>query len=361
VPRRSILHLTSVLSTYSSILDALIRVAVSGIPRGYQFPRLDGNWLLDKHRKQILAVSPEIELIEFPETVVHGMRKLEGIEVALTEGGNTTHYAGELDREDYEKFFKNRNLKWIQLCSTGFSDNITPEILEGKVTLTNSVSIHTVPISESVLAGMLEHAKRFSQRRVDQRERLWRQVYCNDLEGATVLIIGLGNLGRRIARLCNAFEMRVIGTKRSLEPVENVDDVLPVSELRARLPEADYVVVVAPLTPETEGLLGEVEFGAMKDTCYFINVGRGKVADKDALIDALKEKRIGGAYLDCFAVEPLPVESPLWGLENVFLIPHDSHSSPKIGDRIVDQFCENLKRYVSGEPLLNICDPRRGY
>jgi phosphoglycerate dehydrogenase-like enzyme len=338
----------------------MIRVAVSGIPRGYQFPRSDGNWLMDKHREQILAVSPEVELLELPETVVHGMEIVEGIEILFGEGGNTTHYAGELDRADYEKFFT-PNLKWVQLCSTGFSDNITPEILDGRVILTNSLGIHTVPISESVLAAMLEHTKRFEQRRTDQDERNWRQLYCSDLEGATVLLIGLGNLGRRITRLCKAFDMKVIGTRRNPAPVENVDKVFPVSELREHLSEADYVVVVAPLTPETEGLLGEAEFRAMKQTCYFINVGRGRIADEGVMIDVLKERQISGAYLDCFSTEPLPVESPLWGMDNVFLVPHDSHSSPKIGNRLVDQFCENLRRYVTGEILLNVCDPHRGY
>jgi D-2-hydroxyacid dehydrogenase (NADP+) len=338
----------------------LIRVAVSGIPRGYQFPRPDGNWLLERHRQQILAVSPKIELVELPETVVHGIRSVEGIEVALTEGGNTTHYAGELDRADYEKFFS-PSLRWMQLCSTGFSDNITSEILDGRVILTNSPGIHTIPIAESVLAAMLEHAKRFGQRRVDQHIRLWRQVYCSDLEGTTVLLIGLGNLGKRIAGLCKAFDMRIIGTKRRPGPVENVDLVFPSSDLGKHLSEADYVVVVAPHTPETQGLLGKEEFRAMKETCYFINVGRGMVADEAAMINALRENRIAGAYLDCFNVEPLPTDSLLWDLPNVFLVPHDSHSSPKIGDRLVAQFCENLRRYVAGEPLLNVCDPLRGY
>lgn len=338
----------------------MIRVAVSGIPRGYQFPRPDGNWLQEKHRRQILTVSPKIELVELPETIVHGMKSVGGIEVALTEGGNTTHYAGELDREDYEKFFT-PSLRWMQLCSTGFSDNITPEIIDGHVTLTNSPGIHTVPIAESVVAAMLEHAKRFSQRRVDQKACLWRQVYCSDLEGSTVLLIGLGNLGKRIARLCRAFDMRIIGTKRRPGPVENVNEVFPAAELKRHLPEADFVVIVAPHTPETEGLLGEEEFAAMKETCYLINVGRGAVADEAAMIRALRGNRIAGAYLDCFNVEPLPTNSPLWSLPNVFLVPHDSHSSPKIGDRLVDQFCENLRRYVAGEPLLNVCDPRRGY
>jgi phosphoglycerate dehydrogenase-like enzyme len=338
----------------------LIRVAVSGIPRGYQFSQPDGNWMLEEHRKQIQAVSPEVELVELPERVVHDLDAVEGVEVALTEGGNATHYPGELDRTDYEKFFT-PSLKWMQLCSTGFSDNITKEILKGSVTLTNSPGIHTVPITESVLAAMLEHAKRFNQRRMDQSARLWRQVYCDDLEGSTVLLIGLGNLGKRIARLCKAFDMRVLGTKRRQEPVDNVDVVFPSTDIIKHLSEADFVVVVAPHTPETEGILGEDEFAAMKRNCYLINVGRGAVVDEGALIEALQGNCIAGAYLDCFNVEPLPDDSPLWGLPNVFLVPHDSHSSPRIGDRIVAQFCENLRRYVACEPLLNVCDPQKGY
>ena len=99
----------------------------------------------------------------------------------------------------------------------------------------------------------------------------------------------------------------------------------------------------------------------MKETCYFINVGRGMVADEALMIKTLQGKWIAGAYLDCFAIEPLPTDNPLWRLTNVFLVPHDSHSSPKIGDRLVAQFCENLRRYIMGEQLLNVCDPRRGY
>ena len=120
-------------------------------------------------------------------------------------------------------------------------------------------------------------------------------------------------------------------------------------------------MVVSPLTPETEGLLSRELLHKMKQTSYFINVGRGRVADEIALVDILREKRIAGAYLDCFGVEPLPNDHPFWRLENVFIVPHDSHSSPKIGDRLVDQFCENLRRYVNGSKLQNICDPRRGY
>ncbi len=333
-----------------------IKVAVSGIPRGYQYPRADLNWLKEKHIAQIKAISPEIELIEVPPDMVPDA----DFEVVLAEGGNRTHYHGELDWADYQRFFK-PGLRWVQLCSTGFSDNITPEVLDGSVILTNAPGIHTYPIAESVITAMLDHAKMLKQRRIDQVTRSWNQLKCDELYRRTVLIIGLGNIGRRTARLCKAFDMRVIGTKRSVEPVENVDLVFPVEELRKYLSEADYVVVAAPLTQETKYMLGEPEFRAMKKDCYYINIGRGAVADENALIKALGEKWISGAYLDAFEVEPLPSDHLFWGMENVLLIPHDSHSSPYIGDRVVDIFCRNLDHYVRGEPLEFVCDPGKGY
>ena len=193
----------------------MVRVAVSGIPRGYQHPRSDGNWLQPGHIERILAVHPSVELVELPADKVHEHpEEAEGFDCVLAEGGNRVHYAGELDWEDYQRFFTPQ-LRWVQLCSTGFSDNITEGVLEGRMVLTNSPGIHTVPISESVMAALLDHAKRLKQRRVDQRSRDWRQLKCSDLEGSTVLFIGLGNIGGRAARLCKAFDMRVIGTKRS--------------------------------------------------------------------------------------------------------------------------------------------------
>jgi phosphoglycerate dehydrogenase-like enzyme len=280
--------------------------------------------------------------------------------VLLAEGGNRVHYGEELDWEDYLKFFT-PSLRWVMLCSTGFGDNITPEILRGDVVLTNSPGIHTIPIAESVVAAMLHDVKLLKQRLEDQEAHLWTQRKCRELSGSTALLIGLGNIGKRVARICKAFDMRVIGTKRTVEPVENVDHVFSSDELVDHLPEADFVVVAAPLTPLTENMVCESEFKVMKDSAYLINVGRGRIVDEPAMIRALEEGLIGGAYLDCHVVEPLPQNHPLWDMENVTVIPHDSHSSPFIGDRIVDIFCENFRRYIEGRPLLNVCDPKRGY
>ncbi len=339
----------------------VIKILVSGIPRGYQSPCLDGNWLTETHKEQICSISSDIELIEIPASMIKGLEgSLKDFEIAFVEGGNRIHYEGELDWEDHQKIFSS-SLKWVHLCSTGFSDNITPEILEGSVTLTNSPGIHTNPIAESVLAAMLHHAKRLKQRHQDQESHTWRQLKCDELHGRTVLIIGLGNIGKQVATLCKAFNMRVIGMKKTIKPVKNVDEVFSKSELATHLPLADYIIIAAPLTPETEGMLDENEFNAMKKTAYLINIGRGKIINEDIMINALDEAEIAGAYLDCLAIEPLPTEHPLWDIDNVFIIPHDSHSSPYIGDRLVNLFCENLKRYINGESLNNVCDPTRGY
>lgn len=332
-------------------------IAVSGIPRGNQFPGTDGNWLQEDHRQQILDASPRIRLVEIP---AHRVRDVDGIEILLAEGGNRIHYPGELDREDYEAFFT-PSLEWVQICSTGFSDNVTPEILDGRVTLTNAPNLHTLPIAESVLAAMLDHAKNLRQRRIDQKTRTWRRLDNDELNGRTVLIVGLGNIGKAVARFCNSFAMTVIGTKRRVAPVENVDEVFDADALIDHLPAADYVVIAAPHTPATEGMLDESAIAAMKSSAYLINVGRGQVIDEPALITALRTRRIAGAYLDAFAREPLDDAHELWGMDNVLIVPHDSHSSPYIGDRMVQIFCANLRRYVAGEPLRNVCDPVKGY
>jgi len=334
-----------------------LKIAVSGIPRGYQFPRADGNWLQEHHRAQILDAGSDIELMEIPADQV---RDVTGIEVLLAEGGNRVHYPGELDRRDYEAFFT-PSLKWVQICSTGFSDNVTQSIIDGHVSLTNAPGLHTVPIAESVLAAMLEHVKNLARRRIDQRHRNWRRLNNGELNGATVLIIGLGNIGKAVARLCKSFRMTIIGTKRNVEHVANVDHVFPVDELTEHLPSADFIVIAAPHTRDTENMLSEQAFSIMKPSAYLVNVGRGQVIEEFALMEALSGRRIAGAYLDAFNREPLDGENVLWSMKNVLIVPHDSHSSPYIGDRMVDIFCRNLRRYIAGEPLHNVCDPNRGY
>ncbi len=336
-----------------------VKIVVSGIPRGYHQPRADGNWLTEEHAARITSVAPSIELLEIPPDRIRSTC-LDGIDVALVEGGNRTHYDGELDWQDYLELFV-PSLRWVQICSTGFGDNITQQIMDGSVVLTNSPGVYTVPLAESVLAAMLEHAKNLRKRIRNQEIRRWSQIPNAELYGQSVLIIGLGRIGLHVARLCKAFGMRVVGVRRSAGLHDCVDLVTTPDQMRAHLARADYLVMALPLTADTKNMLTAEDFRLMKHSAYVINIGRGMTVDEDALLEALQLGEIAGAYLDVFSEEPLPAGHAFWGMNNVFVVPHDSHSSPLIGDRLVDMFCDNLRRYVAGLPLCNRCDPSRGY
>jgi phosphoglycerate dehydrogenase-like enzyme len=159
--------------------------------------------------------------------------------------------------------------------------------------------------------------------------------------------------------------LRVLAIRRSVEsrmPGEApVEELLPPSDLRYLLDESDYVVLAVPLTPESTRMIGEAELRAMKPSAVLINIARGPVIDEPVLIRALKERWIAGAALDVFEREPLPPDSQLWGLDNVLLTPHISGGTPRYMERAVDLFCDNLRRYLAGEPLRNVVDVTRGY
>jgi len=174
----------------------------------------------------------------------------------------------------------------------------------------------------------------------------------------------LGAVGQEIARLCKAFGMRVIGIRRSdgaASPCPDVDRVYPREQLPELLAESDFVVLALPLTKETQGMIGEKELRVMKPTAFLINVARGAIVDEEALVRALTEKWIAGAGLDVFTREPLPPESPLYAMDNVIFSPHISGDIPDYESRAVEVFCENLRRYLAGEPFLHEVDREKGY
>jgi phosphoglycerate dehydrogenase-like enzyme len=211
------------------------------------------------------------------------------------------------------------------------------------------------------MAGVLWHAKRLRQRDELQRRHAWQELHCVELRGATLVVLGTGQIGGAVARLSGAFGLRVIGVRRTPHQAPGCDEVVGPEGLHSALAQADYVVVACPLTAETEGMLGAAEFAALKPGAYLLNVSRGKVVQEPALLAALASGQLAGAYLDAHAQEPLPPTHPLWELPNVLIIPHDSHSSPLIGDNIVELFCDNLRRYLAGESLRNVVDRTRGY
>jgi phosphoglycerate dehydrogenase-like enzyme len=338
-----------------------VRVVVAGVPRSYQQPWPDGRWLTDAHVAQIQAVSPCVDLIHTTrEDLEHGIIPEPGPEVLLIEASGDEPYLDEIPAEGFARLVT-PHLRWVQSCSSGVGHILNLGILSENVVLTNAAGVHANALAESVMAGMLLHTKRLTERLERQRTRVWEELHCSELRGRTVCIIGTGNIGLATARLTRAFGIHVIGVRRNPCPTENVDHCVGPEHLHDELRESDYVVIACPLTPETEGMLGPTEFAALKPGAYLLNVSRGKVVQEPALLAALADGTLHGAYLDAHAQEPLPHDHPFWDAPGVTVIPHDSHSSPLIGDNIVTLFTDNLQRYLNGEPLRNVVDPARGY
>ena len=256
------------------------------------------------------------------------------------------------------------NLRWVQLTSAGVDRAARSGLIESEIMLTSASGLHATPIGEFVLCVMLMFCKGAPKFVRAQERRQWVRYMPQELFGKTVGVVGMGHIGSEVARLAKAFGCRVIATRRSVAqrtPGELIDELLPPSELPALLAESDFVVLSVPLTKETRHLIGEAELRAMKPTGVLINIARGAVVDEAALVRALKEGWIGGAGLDVFEREPLPPESELWGMENVILSPHLSGGTEIYNQRAVGIFCENLRRYLAGERLLNLADAERGY
>jgi phosphoglycerate dehydrogenase-like enzyme len=254
-------------------------------------------------------------------------------------------------------------LRWIHTTAAGADGLIVPAVREGRVVLTSSVGIHTVGLPEHVMALVLAFARRLHVAIRQQAARRWDRaaVVGDEIQGKTLGILGLGAIGRAVAQRAAAFGMRVIGTRRSPAAVAHVERVLGPEATDQVLREADYLVIVLPLTPQTEGLIDARALRLMKRSAVLINVGRGKVVREADLIAALQDGTIAGAGLDVFEREPLPADSPLYGMENVIITPHTSGASRTYYDRAIPLFCENLRRFLDGRPMVNVVDPERGY
>jgi len=256
-------------------------------------------------------------------------------------------------------------LRWFQAASAGIDRLDQGGFPEQRVVVTNSSGVHATPIGEYVLMVMLMFAKRAHHFLRAQAERRWLRFLPAELKGSMVGVVGMGRIGTEVARLARTFGCKVLAVRRSaVEQCSGqtpADEVLPPSDLPYLLSESDYVVLAVPLTKETRHLIGREELRAMKPTGILINISRGAVVDEAALVQALKEGGIGGAGLDVFEREPLPKDSELWGMENVILSPHISGGTDRYFEKAMPIFCENLRRYLDGRPLLNMVDLRRGY
>lgn len=260
----------------------------------------------------------------------------------------------------------NPALRWVMTMAAGgggqvVAANLPDEALR-RIVFTTSAGAHGVPLAEWALFGLFAGCKELPRLQRQQRAHEWpTRIVGRPIQGSTVLIGGLGGIGQQVAKRCKALGMTVLGLKRSISPVDSVDEVHALADLAGIVGRADHVVLTLPGTPETEKLLNADVLAAAKPGVTVVNVGRGTVIDQDALIDALQSGQVGFAALDVFEREPLEDDSPLWDLENVLVSPHSGGLDHLEDERICQIFCDNLSAYLAGRPLANVVDPAAGY
>ncbi len=267
-----------------------------------------------------------------------------------------------------EEIFLNKSdkLKWIHFGSAGIEHSLFPSILKSKTIITNASGVHSGPVSEFVMGMLIYLSKQFRGCEKFKINRSWTQWELArgtiQLKGKTVGILGFGKIGKAIAKKAKAFDMKVIATRRLQKKVESTriaDELIPTSKLDYLLTESDYVVIACPLTPLTKGMIGKEKLNKMKQTAFIINIARGGIINELELIDVLSKNKIAGAALDVFEKEPLNKKSPLFDLENVFLAPHISGNFPEYQVDVINQFVQNLNKFLSGKNLINrVCKKR---
>ncbi len=317
----------------------------------------------DENMRKIAAVSPEINLKE------------ASVLLSEEQNGDFSHkknldalFSGAevlLARSLPNNVIKRApRLKWIQMTFAGMESIVRDkDLVESPVKLTNASGIQAEAISEYVITLMLafdKHLPTFAQLK---REKEWQPITMVGLASQTVGILGLGNIGKEIARRAKALGMKVVAydRPRRIMRAQYVDKFVSGPQIADIFKESDFVVSALPATPQTTGLIGEKELRMMKPSAYLINISRGAVVNEGALVRALEEKWISGAGLDVFAIEPLPRESKLWELPNTILSPHCCGRLDDNDDRVTDMFCDNLKRYLAGKRLLNLVDKKKGF
>jgi phosphoglycerate dehydrogenase-like enzyme len=268
-------------------------------------------------------------------------------------------------------------LAWVHSATSGVERALTPASRQRQLIVTNARGVFSRPIAEYVMMMILGVSRRLPQLLELQRERTWQPLEGAELRDVTVGIVGLGSIGRAVGALATAFGCRVVAVRRRPDHAAGegdpgdgeersfgevmLDRVGGPETLPELLGESDFIVLAAPLTPETEDMINADTLAMVKPGAWLINVARGRLIDERALIRALRDGPLGGAVLDTFRDEPLPPMSSFYDLPNVIVTPHTAWSSGRVLDRSVELFCDNLRRFATGEPLLNVVDPAAGY
>jgi len=258
------------------------------------------------------------------------------------------------------------NLKWIQSPSAGIGQGAKRTgLTETDITLTTSSGMHATPLAEFCIMSMLIFIKdHFHMAREKQRHH-WQRLSTTELRTKTLAIVGLGRVGREVARLGQCLGMRVLGTKRNTDGVDpatvNVETLYPWTDLHPMLGQSDFVVLIVPHTEETHGLIGEAELAAMKKGSVLINIARGPIVDEPSLIRALQSGHLGGLASDVFWKEPLPPDSPFWDMPNVIISPHSASTADTENAKLTDIFVDNIHNYIEEKPMRNLLDKKALY
>ena len=254
-----------------------------------------------------------------------------------------------------------KRLRLIQTIGAGVDAVLPAPDLPAGVRIANARGIHGEQMSEHALAMMLAFAKQLPQALANQRTRLWQQFTPSSLAGKTCSILGMGTIGRAVAQRAKQFGMRVIGTQREPKSYKHADEVLSPEQTQRAVRQADYLVVILPMTPQTLNLLDAKILANLQSDAVLINMARGGIVDETAVANMLREGRLRGAALDVFAEEPLPESSDLWMIPNLIITPHVAGLVPGYLDRVLKIFIDNMKRLEDGKPLINEIDRARGY
>jgi len=303
--------------------------------------------------------SPEAVVARFPDDRVIAIADEKGLAAAAEA---EVAFSGNNPRRVRQLLDATPRLRWYHTVSAGVESMPLPELAKRGIVLTNNSGSYDIQIAEHLMAFVFAASRQLHRYRDSQTAREWKDQPHQELRDATIVVFGMGSIGGEVARLASAVGMRVIGVRRrASSPTPGVSRVVAAEDLADVVGEADYLAITAPLTPATQGAVSAEVIARMKPTAWIVNIARGAIVDEPAMIEALRQKRIGGAGLDVFATEPLPPENPLWGFDNVIITPHQSGSSPRAGERTLALFAENLRRYKAGEPLLNRVDFEAGY
>lgn len=335
---------------------------------------LIASYLEPEYVDQIRREVPQVEVLYYPNLI--GQPRYVADHTAPVE--RTTeqegHWRNLLAQADilFDFDYSHRDdlpelaprLRWIQATSAGIGQFVQRMgyVERTKWQFTTASGVHARPLAEFVLMAMLMFAKNYAYLEREKAERHWQRYCAYELADKTVGIVGLGKIGREVARLAKAFEMRVVGSRRQPQnTVEHVDALYGPDQLPALLAESHFLVLSTPHTQETDKLVGRAELAALPEGAVLINIARGSVVQQDALVEALQSGHLAGAALDVFDPEPLPAEHPLWDMPNVIISPHSASTAISENAKLTRLFCDNLKRYLAGEPLLNVLDTGRGY